>query len=215
MAGKAKRAEFLVLAMAVIAVAAIHAWLAVALPEVLRTRYLEREMLVSQQLLAGLLATEPRPGELFAEPAPSPTLVSFAAHVRHIPGVVRANVYSPDGFIRHSTDPNLIGVHFGDNPELARGFRGEPVATLLEADEIRKEEHLALNLTEGTDVLEAYVPVVDPAGRIAAVVEFYRKDTHLAAAGSEIGRLLWIAAAVNVLLVPGVGFLLLRLARRG
>lgn len=194
--------------------AAVHGWLAYAIPKVLADHYLQREVLVSQQFLTGILAAEPGPGTLFAEPVPSPALASFAAHVRKMPGVVRANVYSPDGFIRHSTDPNLIGVQFAINRDLAESFGGRPMASILDAAEAHKDEHLALNVTDGSALLEAYIPVPDAAGRIAAVAEFYRKDPELAGVRAEARRLVWLAAAVNVLVMLGVAALLVRSARR-
>ena len=204
------RKSLLYVLAALVAVAGVHAWLAVAVPKILNDSYLEREALVSQQFLAGILATESRPDDLFAEPAPSPTLASFAAHVRHMPGVIRANIYSPDGFIRHSTEANLVGIHFAENEELEESFAGHGVASLLDAEEARKDEHLALNVADAGAVLEAYVPVPDPAGRIVAVVEFYRKDPSLAEARAKLTRLVWLAAAVNGALMLGLVLLLFR-----
>lgn len=185
----------------VLAVAAVHAGLAAAVSRLLEDRYLQREAKVTQEFLAGILSTEARPDDLFAQPAPTPTLLSFASHVRHMPGVVRANVYSPDGFIRHSTEANLVGVQFKDNTELAESFAGRLVVDMIDAAEAQKEEHLALNAADGSDLMEAYIPVPDQKGKIVAVVEFYRKDTTVDQTRQDTSRLIWLAGLANGLIL--------------
>lgn len=165
-----------IMALGVIAMIALNAATAHFLDRTLTSRLLEREGRLKQEFLNSLLSTEPNPEALFATPAPSPTMASFARHVKSLPGIVRANIYSPDGFIRHSTDSNLIGVHFGGNPELAAGFEGKITSALETIGSADKSEHLALNLLEGQELIEAYIPVTGPGDKVAAVVEFYRKD---------------------------------------
>jgi hypothetical protein len=192
-----------------LAVAAIHWLLAQSLGATLTQRYVERDALVAQEFLEGILAAEGTAAELFQTPAPSPALVGFAANVRSLPGIVRANVYSPDGFIRHSTDPNLVGLQFRDNGELAEALRGRLVATLEAMAESTKEEHLALNQVEGTKLIEAYIPVT-AGGTVAAVVEFYRKDEVIADTMATMRRLVGYGAAASMALFA----FLLFLARR-
>jgi hypothetical protein len=196
-----------------IAVAAVHAGLARTVSQLSVERYLQREGELSQEFLAGIFATEPHPEELFAQPSPSPTLVSFAAHVRRMPGLVRASVYSPDGFIRHSTEANLIGVQFKDNKDLNASLGGRPVVDLIDASEAGKDEHLALNRADGDHLIEAYVPVPDAAGKVVAVVEFYRPDTAVAVSRARINRAIWLSGAANGAVVLAVAFFMSRRPR--
>lgn len=175
----------------------------------LTERLLAQEGLVKQEFLESILAAEKSAGSLFEAPAPSPALQSFAAHVRSLPEIVRANIYSPDGVIRHSTDANLVGLHFSDNDELAEAFMGK-IKSAIEFDEANKAEHLALSQMPGEALIEAYIPVRDGAGKVAAVVEFYRKETWIAAAAAEAERGIWLTGFASAALLLAMWFLGLR-----
>jgi hypothetical protein len=187
-------------ASGVIAIAVVSLVLSGVLSREVTERLLVREGLVKQEFLNSILAAEMSAGQLFAQPAPSPALLSFSTHVRSLPGIVRANIYSPDGYIRHSTDANLIGVHFGDNDELAESFKGR-ITSAIETGEAHKPEHLALNLLEGEQLIEAYIPVTEPGGKVAAVVEFYRKDAWVQDTVWTIERSIWIGGALSSLIL--------------
>ena len=160
----------------VLAILAVHFALSQFLGRSLTDGLLKREGMVAQEFLNSILAAESSTDTLFAEPQPSPSLQSFGAHVRSLPGIVRANIHSPDGFIRHSSETNLVGVHFSDNSELAEAFSGKITSALEEIQVSGKSEHLALSQLEGDHLIEFYVPVTSPSGSVIAVVEFYRKD---------------------------------------
>ena len=207
------RARWWPLAAGLIALAAIHAGLATRISTVLTQRYLQREAEVTQEFLSSILADEGTAADLFTTPAPSAALTSFGAHVRSLPGIVRANIYAPDGFIRHSTEANLIGVHFQDNAELAESFNGKLVANLEDFSK-GKDEHIALNAGGSKQLIEAYIPVTDEAGKIAAVVEFYRRDTVIGETAANITRMVWIAAAASGLVLALMFWLMTRTGRR-
>jgi hypothetical protein len=192
--------RFWLVVAGVVAIAAIHYGLATRIGTILTDRYLTRETQVAQEFLSGILAAEGTADQLFNAPAPSAALVAFGSHVRSIPGIVRANIYAPDGFIRHSTEANLVGVHFSDNPELEESFTGKPVAKLEHMGESSKDEHLALNRTDADTLIEAYVPVPDATGRVVTVVEFYRRDTAIGETVAEVTRLVWVSAAASGLI---------------
>jgi hypothetical protein len=172
---------------------------------------LAREGQVKQEFLSSILAAEHGETQLFAEPRPSPALVSFAAHVTSLPGIMRANIYSPDGFIRQSTEANMIGLNFSGNEELRLAFDGKITSALEVIRASGKAEHLALAQLEGEKLIEAYIPVAAPDGKIVTVVEFYRKDTWIETLAWEIERGLWIAAVVSSAIFAA---LLLLAARR-
>jgi hypothetical protein len=117
--------------------------------------------------------------------------------VTSLPGIIRANIYAPDGFIRFSTEANLTGLQFKDNAELAEAFGGRIVAKLEEIAEARKSEQLALNRQRGEMLVEAYVPVGGPDGKVAAVVEFYRSGDMVEQTVSDIRLRIWVAAALS------------------
>ena len=167
---------------------------------------------MAQEFLNSILAAESSADTLFAQPQPSPSLQSFGAHVRSLPGIVRANIYSPDGFIRHSSEANLVGVHFSDNSELAEAFSGKITSALEEIQVSGKSEHLALSQLEGDHLIESYVPVTSPSGSVIAVVEFYRKDSWIGPMVESMNRGFWIAAGLSSIVF--VLFMLVALRRR-
>jgi hypothetical protein len=190
-------ARLWLMGLGLIAILTVDGMLASALTGAVSGNMLKGEAQIMQEFLGSALAAEGSAAKLFATPAPSPELTSFAAHVRSLPGTVRANIYSPDLFIRYSTDANLVGVQFDDNPELVESFAGEVVSELETVSSDSKTEHLALNQLGGEKLIESYIPVKDGTGKVVTVVEFYRKATAVEATMDSVSRRVWIAAAVN------------------
>ena len=197
------------LAIGIIAILGVNYLLSQRLSTALTDGMLAREGEVRQEFLSSILAAEHGEGALFTQPGPSPALVSFSEHVRGLPGLVRANIYSPDGFIRYSTDANLIGVQFADNTELAEAFDGKIISGLETKTASDKSEHLALSQISGEKLIEAYIPVAGADGKIVTVVEFYRKDAWIASTVSDVGRsfLLSSLLGIAVLGLASLGFL--------
>lgn len=137
---------------------------------------LEREGELTQQFLQSIVKAEESEVSLFAEPSPNESLISFVGHVSSLPGMLRLNVYSRDGIIRHSSEPNLVGKKFKDNEELAAAFTGKRVIQKKRVTQSEKSEHVALQ-SYGGELIEAYLPLVNGEGQVFAVVEFYRKPT--------------------------------------
>lgn len=200
-------------AAGIVAVLIVHAGLSHIVTQAVTERFLDHEGRVKQEFLNSFLADGATAGQLFADPAPSPALAAFAAHVRSLPGVVRANIYSPDGFIRHSTEPNLLGVHFGDNDELARSFEGKITSAIEVAGDSGKSEHLALNQRDGEPLIEAYIPVIGAEGAVVAVVEFYRRDAWISDTAALIARWTALAAALASAILAATVAVALRLFR--
>lgn len=186
------------LVTAAAAVAAIAAVSALFLSRETADRILLHDGRVAQEFLNSIVAADASGGKLFD--AAGPVLDSFASHAANLPGIVRANIYSPDGFIRYSTEPNLIGLKFVGNEELAASFAGELISKLAQVSDDDKPEHLALNRLSGEQLVEAYIPVSGGNGRIAAVVEFYKKPAAIKAVIADLTRLIWITAALGAAL---------------
>ena len=195
--GRRWSAKHLALVLAgVAAILAVHVILLQLLSRSVTDGLLRREGIVAQEFLNSILAAEDSADKLFAQPQPSPALQSFGTHVRSLPGIVRANIYSPDGFIRHSSEANLVGVNFSDNKQLAQAFTGKIISVLEEIQASDKSEHLALTRLEGDHLIESYVPVNSPSGGVVAVVEFYRKDSWIGPMVADMNRGIWIAGGL-------------------
>lgn len=195
----------------IIAVTASASWLA-------RQRAVDamvaREAEVKQQFLNSILKLDAPADTLFAQPAPSASLAAFGAHVKGLPELVRANVYSPDGFIRFSTDPNLLGVSFRENQDLRRALGGGIAAALETIDGNRKAEHLALNQISGQRLIEAYIPLTGGDGTVAGVVEFYQRGDLVEQMAAGIARDIWAAGIASAAVLAGAMLMALRLGGR-
>jgi two-component system sensor histidine kinase HydH len=165
--------------------------------------FINREGEVAREFLDSIVLAENSAPHLFDEPAPSPELQSFSNHVRKLPGMIRAIIYSPDYFIRFSTDEKMIGLEFADNVELRDAFEGRIIASMEEAEESTKTEHIAFNLPEGEEIIEAYIPVRDATGKVVAVVEFYSLPDALKTIISRVNLTIWATALLSGLLLFG------------
>jgi two-component system sensor histidine kinase HydH len=190
-----QRVPEIALALALLLVAAF------LLQRIVTQKLLEREGEITQQFLQSVVQLEKSEATLFAQPSPSGSLMSFIRHVDSIPGMLRLNVYSPDGIIRHSSEPNLVGIKFADNAELARSFGGSLVIKLEEIKESDKAEHVALQSYGGSELIEAYLPLKNEAGEVFTVVEFYRKPDGTGSALGSVRRAIWYCFAAIGLFV--------------
>lgn len=153
----------------------------------------QREAEIAQEFLNSILRGHKLAPRLFAEPA---ALADFTGSIVELPGLIRANVYSPDGIIRYSSQQGLTGVKFEEhNDELAQAFAGELAAELATVSTASKAEHLALPLKTGETFVEAYVPVLGEDSKPVAVVELYKRPAGLASDIAKFQRLVFLAAA--------------------
>jgi hypothetical protein len=178
---------------------AINSVLVLVLISYITDQILKREGVVTQEFLQGIVTADDNHKKLFDSPGPSPALVAFAKTVERLPGMVRANVYSPDGFIRYSTEKNLVGVKFSENSELAESFAGELIVSFEKPSFDDKEEHLGLAQGFGDKLMEAYMPLRDDKGQMFAVIEFYRKSASLESMINGIAVKMWAAAALSAI----------------
>lgn len=183
-------------AISIAAIVVINTLSAFLLSRYVSQSFIDREGEVAREFLNSIISAEQSGLHLFEAPAPSPALQSFSSHVRNLPGVVRANIYAPDYFIRFSTNPNLVGLRFADNQELVEAFEGKLIANLEEVEETAKAEHIALDLDGNVELIEAYIPVSGNDGEVVAVVEFYSRPDALKAIISNVSLSIWASAAV-------------------
>ncbi len=174
----------------------VNAALAVVMKRYVTDRVLAREGEVARDFLNSIVAADA--ATLFATPAPSPALQNFSATVRRLPGMIRINIYAPDRFIRYSNNAGLIGIRFEDNAELDESLKGALIAKLEQISSDIKDEHIALRRSSEEEILEAYIPVNDAAGKIVAVVEFYRSGAGIQAFIADVMRLIWVSLGLGV-----------------
>ncbi len=175
----------------------VNVVLALVLNQYISERIVEREGKVAQEFLNSIVRAEGAADTLFNEPVPSPSLISFSNHVRSLPGMVRANIYTPSAYIAFSTEPNLIGLKFNNNEELKEALGGKLITELGSVSDDDKPEHIALNRFSGEELMESYMPIVDAKGKIVSVVEFYKKPTEIHAIMNDITRIIWILALLG------------------
>jgi two-component system sensor histidine kinase HydH len=203
------RAALLIAALAVIAI--VQAVAAYLVSRQVGESAVAREAEVAQEFLNSILRGHKLETRLFAEPA---ALADFTGSIGALPDLIRANVYSPDGIIRYSSQEGLAGVRFEEhNEELEEAFAGRLVAELATVSRDSKAEHLALPLKPGEAFVEAYVPVSNQDGKTLAVVELYKRPAGLADNVASLRSFIWRAAGLAGLALFGAAAMLIY--RRG
>lgn len=111
------------------------------------------------------------------------------------------NVYAPDKVIIWSSNSKLIGQQFPDNDELESTESGKDgvVASYHQVKESRKEQQFMRK--PSNLFIEHYIPLVNKAGEVPAVVEFYTEPpgwlTH-----TRLGYLvMWLACSIGAALI--------------
>jgi len=177
--------------VSIASISAVSGWL---LSAFLTERLLQQEARLTHEFVDRLVdVEEARPFFAAVQQPPATEWLELIEHISRLPDVLRANLYSPQRQIVWSTDPNLVGKKFNDNPELEQALRGELVA---HGGEGEKMEHDALGASYPFFV-EIYAPVFDAGQRkVVGVVELYKAPTALFAAISAAQRAVWIGAAL-------------------
>ncbi len=136
----------------------------------------------------------------------------FFEHVSRIPDVLRATIYGADESIMWSSDPELIGRRFKDNPELKRALLGELVFQLetlgdrADGDDDTKSERVFMP-PESEDFIESYIPIWNKSKtRVIGVVELYKSPTALFMALADGRRLVILISLIGGLLLYGTLF---------
>lgn len=140
----------------------------------------------------------------------------FFEHIASMPDVARANVYARDRTILWSSDPQMSGKTFSNNPELERALLGamEIESGIAKPDRGAKPEHYSLGVSR-SQFVEIYIPVQDTDGEgIIGVVEIYRIPSTLFAAIDLGNKMIWAGAAIGGAFLIAVLFGIVKRADR-
>jgi two-component system sensor histidine kinase HydH len=178
-------------------IAALTLVSAVLMSGFLTTTMLDREIAVTQEFLQSIIATEGYGDRVFADDGghASEALKEFADHLRAMPEILRANLYSTDRRIVWSSDQALTGRRFDNNPELEQALSGTLVSEVSRLQGNDKPEHVALAAGATGYFIEAYLPMWRGAD-VIGVVELYKMPTALEAAISRGDRIIEGSAAL-------------------
>lgn len=175
---------------------------------VMTERMLRQEAVLTMEFVQSTFAVE-KPAFLYGgEPSPNDaTAAGILAHLSSMPDVMRANLYLANRKLHWSSDADLIGRRFSDNPELERALRGALVVN-EEADEHHKHakpEHANLGDAQNANTsyfVEIYVPIWDAEHKkVLGAVELYKRPQALFEAIQSGRRTLWISALAGALFV--------------
>lgn len=158
-----------------------------------------RDAVVSMEFLNSIVSVEQSEPEnaghadIF-DPNEAPRAERFFVHVSRLPDVFRGNIYSPEGKVLWSSDPELIGKQFSENPELEAALRGELHPEIVVIDRGEKEEHVGL--PESVEqFIEFYIPIwSEDHGSVIGAVEVYKAPENLLSTINRVVTLAWAGA---------------------
>lgn len=160
------------------------------------TSMMLRDATVSAEFVNSIVHVETATGYFLNGPDQSSEkdIDKFLAHVARLPDVFRANVYASNGKILWSSDAEMIGQTFPNNPELAAALQGDLDPEMNVIDRGEKDEHVGF--PQGiTEFIEYYIPIKSQTGQsIVGAVEVYKVPGTLLAAIKRIRTLSWLAA---------------------
>jgi two-component system, NtrC family, sensor histidine kinase HydH len=165
-------------------------------------RLLLQEAVLTNEFVQSLVRVEQSLYVFLVDPSAGlePQTEQAFRHVAAMPNVMRANVFGLQRRIIWSSNLQLIGRRFGQNPELERALGGEVVVEFESWKDRKfdKEEHRGRASLKDSFV-EIYVPVRDPDDpqRVIGVIEFYKAPHSLLAAISQLREYVVIGAVLS------------------
>lgn len=192
--------------------------LASLLASFLSAHMLQRDAEVSADFIRSEVIVKPA-AEYFAGNASSAgtaQLEAFFSSIAQMPDVVRANVYSADGTILWSSNPELIGRRSLGNHELQRALAGGIAVEQGVISEAIKPEYASFGAeAQGNRYMEAYLPIwAEGNRRVMGVVEIYRLPTSLFRTIDQGVRMVWAAALASAGFLYTMLFWMIRRADR-
>ena len=137
---------------------------------------------------------------------------NFFTHIVAMPEVVRANVYNSDSKVIWSSQADLIGKRYLDNPELHAALTGQLIVKTATVNPRRKAEHVEF-AQDVSRFVEYYIPIWDtPKQQIIGVVEVYKVPHALFEAIAKGHRLVWGSAIAGGLFLYASLFWIVRRA---
>jgi two-component system, NtrC family, sensor histidine kinase HydH len=129
----------------------------------------------------------------------------FFDHIRALPDLLMANVFTKDRLIVWSTNPSLIGQIGGDANDMSAVLsQHAAVAKNYFGDNSHKsEQHFVAEA--GAPYFESYIPLIDATGKVVAVVQIYKQPQSLMLAIRHGKQLIWgsiVLAALFLYIAP-------------
>jgi two-component system, NtrC family, sensor histidine kinase HydH len=175
-------------------------------------RLLWQEAVLTKEFVQSLVQVERSLQTYFQDPShglDDETAQAFK-HIAALPDMLRANIYDPQRKLIWSSDGRLMAQALGPNDELDHALRGGVVSKMVDPGHHGKDKVEHQGLEHPNDqFVEIYVPIyTQNAGRVLAVVEFYKNPRTLMTALSELRLYLALgsvaAAAVLFLALFGL-----------
>lgn len=136
----------------------------------------------------------------------------FFDHIRALPDLLMANVYTRDRVIAWSTNPSLVGTVGGNVGELDEVLTKHAVLAnnYFNSGNNKSEQHFVA--ASGTPYFESYIPLLDANGEIDAVVQVYKQPQSLMSAIHHGKQLIWISIILGALFLYLAPFWIFRRA---
>lgn len=125
----------------------------------------------------------------------------FFDHIVRLPDVLLANVYSSDGVLIWSTNPQLMvdhshgkirAVDLDDLDKVAEAVRTRKTQTIARHGSCNCSEEAYFAIVPQDIYLESYIPLLDNRGTLLSVIEIYKEPTDLFARLKHGFGLLWL-----------------------
>lgn len=198
-----------------VAIASISVVAALLLSRFLTDRMLRQEAVLTMQFIHSVVQVENAAPFFGQGRGDSQEIRSLFHHVHRMEDVLRVSAHDRARTVIWSTDKELVGRRFSDNPELERALEGELV---VHGDRIggqeaehAKREHVGLTDQDGYFV-EMYFPIRDERGAVMGAVELYKTPHALFEAIQTGERAIWAGAILSGLFLYLVMFWRIRRA---
>jgi len=129
----------------------------------------------------------------------------FFDHIRALPDLLMANVYTRDRLVVWSTNPSLIGKIGGDASDMdaVLSRRAALANDYFGGNSHKSEQHFVAESDK--PYFESYIPLIDAEGTVVAVVQIYKQPQSLLQAIHHGKQLIWasiILAALFLYIAP-------------
>jgi two-component system sensor histidine kinase HydH len=137
----------------------------------------------------------------------------FYEHLRVLPDALLATVFAPDRKVLWSTNPELVGKIDTGNDELEEALGAEIlVSTEYDAEERRQKLEQRFVHQPQKFFVENYMPLIDPLGKVVAVVEIYKEPSGLEQTIRRGVMLVWSCTALGAIFLYFALFWIIRRA---
>jgi signal transduction histidine kinase len=157
--------------------------------------------------------TDPAPSGLPRE-AVAHARAEILEHLRQLPDVLQSSVYAPDRMVVWSSNKAMVGTYSRTDEELEEAFATGAEVTRHHSGQDPVRHARWFSVAPSDLFVESYVPLLDAAGKVVAVVEIYKRPSDLMAAIRTGQALVWMTTALAAVLVYLGLFSIIRRANR-